>query len=212
MKIRDIKEATRGQTRWYRDPATVNWIEKHMWVTVAEAHDINYVKRHINGRELVRYIGTNEDASEIEPFDQDPCIICFHFNGDHIEECKIPKNELDFSPNMIGVRYFDTHINNPNLVVDGVGKTLIFDNCLIDSLKFASSKQLYHIHFDNCEVNCGLLSLLKVTSLKTLVPDVADKDFANACNIVTHHLRSDRNVPECQQELIEEGLQQYAKL
>lgn len=64
-------------------------------------------------------------------------------------------------------------------------------------------------------VDCGLLRLLKIPSLKRIVLNRRDdtkNKFDSAMSIVFKHFEGDREVAECQQELIEAGLQEYAKL
>lgn len=65
-------------------------------------------------------------------------------------------------------------------------------------------------------VKCGLLRLLKMPNLK-FVPyfgkDAKGEttELGKAMAIIRKHMK-EKNIPECQQELIEEGFQQYAKL
>lgn len=62
----------------------------------------------------------------------------------------------------------------------------------------------------------GVLKLLKVPNLRAII--ISDQqlneknvDFEKAIEIVQRHLQN-KNVPECQQELIEAGFEQFAKL
>lgn len=61
------------------------------------------------------------------------------------------------------------------------------------------------------EINCGLLKLLKMPELKAINVGNPDEKVEKAFKIINSHLK-DRDVPECQQELIEEGLQEFATL
>lgn len=79
----------------------------------------------------------------------------------------------------------------------------------IEDLHYLTSFSVSH----NTEFNCGLLRLLKcpvLTYVGNSGKDV-DKKLQDALDIIKKHLK-DKNIPECQQELIEEGLQEYAKL
>lgn len=63
-----------------------------------------------------------------------------------------------------------------------------------------------------CIVEGGLLRLLKLPALESVCTiSMGDPQLTDALDIVQSHLVN-RNVPECQQELIEAGLQEYAKL
>lgn len=74
---------------------------------------------------------------------------------------------------------------------------------------------LKHIQYAGYQdIHAGLLRLLKAPALVGIdVPiNTENKDLQTATKIVSSHLANGRSVPECQQELIEEGLQKYAKL
>ena len=92
------------------------------------------------------------------------------------------------------------------LVVD---KTLPITNKLSDYLKKCNK-----IVFRDIPNYIGLLSLLKIDKLKELNCSwfIQDTPFYNACQIVSKHLKKDRNIVACQEELFKNNLDEYAKL
>lgn len=64
---------------------------------------------------------------------------------------------------------------------------------------------------DTIWIKGGVLRLLKCPSLTEVKLESYDDSLENLQNIINKHLKN-KNIPECQQELIEEELQEYAKL
>jgi hypothetical protein len=58
----------------------------------------------------------------------------------------------------------------------------------------------------------GLLSVMLIEDLNKLVIDNMDSKIQQACKIINKHLQGDRSITDCQIELQDAGLSQYAKL
>lgn len=90
-----------------------------------------------------------------------------------------------------------------------------FMKCKIHSFKFPAKmfQNKTEMSFVDCQIPDGLLSLLKIENLNKLTASqFKNEKLLEALKIVTEHLQGSRDIPECQQELIEAGLQEYAKL
>lgn len=61
-------------------------------------------------------------------------------------------------------------------------------------------------------LNSGILSLLKFPNFENLFYMRTDYDFRLAAQILNAHLEEDRDMMECREEMIANGLKEYAKL
>lgn len=90
-----------------------------------------------------------------------------------------------------------------------------FKFCTFTNFKFnpVIHANLNEIYLDASDVRCGMLSVLKLPKLWNFYTNKSyDEGLWKAVQIINNQLNHGRNIPECQQELIEEGLQEYAKL
>lgn len=141
---------------------------------------------------------------------------------------KSPKQELNFPfkiEHTLAVFGIDAIYGFNEYVVKDLSfvadaKKLVFCKAIIESFKGIDKiSNLQAIGFSStCQFadDVGLLRLLKCKSLEFIEFNPGDfikanLKIADALLIVQSHLKT-KNVPECQQELIEEGLQRYAKL
>lgn len=95
--------------------------------------------------------------------------------------------------------------------------------CVLGGVNIASLKgierltKLKHITLEAANASTvatgGLLRLLKCPSLDDIFINMTyvEQRTRAALRIINKHLK-DKNIPECQQELIEEGFEEYAKL
>lgn len=122
---------------------------------------------------------------------------------------------------------FEDFTKIPNVVELGIGGSTIksWKGCS----KLTRTQHLL-ITDEYCRFRGGLLEILKMPSLRELeierFPRAGEKDENGeeyeddddnakgyaALKIIAKYVESGKNVPECQQELIEEGFQEYAKL
>ena len=61
-------------------------------------------------------------------------------------------------------------------------------------------------------IRSHMLGLIKVQNLERVYCANATGGFLEAINIICHHLNFDRNINKCKSELIEAGLEEFAKL
>lgn len=122
-------------------------------------------------------------------------IAAFEFNGAGTGQIKHIINDFTKIPNLAA---------------------LTFSACNIKSLK--GIDKLNHVRkiwLHDVKLEGGLLRLLKMPNLEmfNLTRLSTDEKTERALDILEKHINSEeRDVPECQQELIEAGLQEFAKL
>lgn len=68
------------------------------------------------------------------------------------------------------------------------------------------------IYCDNCPIESNILGLILVKSLHKFSFEDFKGDHHPVENIINSHLQGNRDVLECQEELIEKGFKEYAKL
>ena len=69
------------------------------------------------------------------------------------------------------------------------------------------------INLSGCPIKSHILGLLLIKKLNAVVINQFSSDeFKAAVKIINKHLQGDRDVIDCQQEMIEAGLKQYAQL
>ena len=68
------------------------------------------------------------------------------------------------------------------------------------------------IWFANNPITSHILGLLLIKKLKAINIDLLTDDLLEASKIINKHLSLDRDVIDCQEELISAGLKEYAKL
>lgn len=104
----------------------------------------------------------------------------------------------------------------PDDIIDTV-ELLGFNTSDIPQIsKFASRMtKLTNFQIFNCKKIPGVLALLKIPTLEEINFAIVGPDMdklRKLTEIMMRHLKGERDIPECQQELIEEGLEEYAKL
>lgn len=103
---------------------------------------------------------------------------------------------------------FDELYNLPN--VEHLG----FIRCTFNTLQFDKEDDLSgieYLNFNNCKFNCGLLGLLK-SNLKLKAINRGYDKVGKALDIVVKHMKGNRDLAECAEELIDAGFEEYAKL
>ena len=97
-------------------------------------------------------------------------------------------------------------------------KVITAIDCKIKSIKDIDKKISYceKLYLAGNPIEGGVLSLLKINGLKEIsLGDVLDRrgsDLRAVAHIIQKHLRSDRDIMDCQDELIDAGFESYAKL
>lgn len=208
MKLNELLKESDGPA--WNTPANRKWFQDH--VTVTDGGDGPAVIKEIDGDRVFDLLVNNNEGQDPLPY----WMIFFEFDGQPVTKCPIPDDEwgiiLDIDSSN-GIVYKDCVVNDPSLLclVEHDSTQLKFKRATINSLKFPANAPLSQITFgkDNT-LNCGLLSLLKITKLKYLVGNWSS-DLGKALEIVRDHLRADRDVAECMDDLIEAGLKEYAK-
>lgn len=74
------------------------------------------------------------------------------------------------------------------------------------------SNDLKDIQVFNTPIIGGLLSLLMLSEFKTLGSSLINLDFKVARNIINKHLQGDRDLLDCQEEMVQAGLKEFAKI
>lgn len=85
-------------------------------------------------------------------------------------------------------------------------------HCEIKSLKGIEKFTTMEFLSLSSEIDCGLLSALKCKSLKKLKNDYHSDEGQSAAKIVNKYLNGDRDIVACQAELIDNDLEEFAKL
>jgi hypothetical protein len=96
-----------------------------------------------------------------------------------------------------------------------VQKLIFGRNLEIKSLEGIENLKVFDIDFEVMRAErFGLLRLLKSKTLEHIKPvaKVIHPGMHDAMEIVNKHLKGDRDIAECMDELIAEGLKEYAKL
>lgn len=111
------------------------------------------------------------------------------------------------------VVYSHAHFDNSNaLFVPEKVSTVYLSNCEINSLKFPDDVKCRVLAFEDTKIKCGLLGLLKNEGIEHVEGAYeTDRDLEKALSIVDKHL-ADRNIIECQSDLIDAGFEEWAKL
>lgn len=139
-------------------------------------------------------------------------------------EFKASFNELTtlkFSPEHVGNNC--SFENNPKLKSLEFAPMYVFGNFFcnstgITSLHGISRQYLKEIHgtmfFYHCDIKNSILGLLLVKGLEGIkwdsVQSKSDRKFIQ--KLINHHLEGECDVMECQEELIQAGYKEYAKL
>lgn len=150
---------------------------------------------------------------------------------DQIFDPPMPRSWWDHSLTEVSITKTSEHKDATAVIHDFQkmpdANELVFSGAKIASFKgIETMTNLNGLDIYQCTLDCGLLRLLKCASLKKLVAtrpqyssgdggyrNVSDnKEFTKALNIVEKHLKGHRDVLECQEELIDAGLDEYAKL
>lgn len=109
------------------------------------------------------------------------------------------------------------------LVIDDFSEMFDCENlrirgCDVKSFKGVESLnklKILHLRIPDAGIDCGLLRLIKCKGLTYVNISSSRAKTESKCEhlteIINKHLET-HNVPECQQDLIEAGLQEYAKL
>lgn len=203
MKLKDLLEAK------YSLATAQKWLHVHN-------ANLDIDGRESDWADLANMLGERDD---------NPAgFICLTLDYKHkqIDACPIAAGKWDdtFSIDSIFLLngIFDDPKNLPRNEENG--NAYDFRNCTIKTLKFPANLDVLELHFaDNCKFECGLLSLLKISSLRDFTiydldgdPDKIDAKLAKAFEIVTEHFHGDKDVIACQTELIDADLDEYAKL
>lgn len=75
--------------------------------------------------------------------------------------------------------------------------------------KWADGSEIY---CDNCPIESNVLGLILIKNLEKFSFEDFKGEVHPVQNIINKHLKGSRDVLECQEELIENGYKQYAKL
>lgn len=119
---------------------------------------------------------------------------------------------------------FEAYLNNFESIIGFPEK--VFGNIDICSNRRLKSFSGIHKYLKECtgtfiipgDLESGLLGLLKVKGLREVtfswdeVSESQIPELAKACEIITNHLHSNRNIIACQEELFKNNLDQFAKL
>ena len=164
---------------------------------------LNTLKRHpkhVKGNFLCTY--KSLDSLEGAPLTVDGYFDC---GGNNLKSFK-------YSPKTIGDKacYNLNKINSIEGAPSHIGEDFLCFNNLLSSLHNIH-KQIKHIggsaDFRYNPIKSHVLGLLLIDGLITVA-----MDFKPVQNIINKHLRGERDIFACQEELIEAGLEDYAQL
>jgi len=210
MKLHEI---SKSKIAW-NSPSTKQWFKDHVILSVDQSH-MNFKK--FDGDEVYDLLVKAYNSKNNDKFSY--WKIFFNFKDKAITKCPVPDdvwlNILEEHGN--GIRYENCIIDDAkllcNLNIDFL--QIEFKRAKIKSLKLEPSSKIQQLNFSNdIKIECGLLSLLKAPKLKFIVCDNGSKeDQFVALRIVKKYVyEDDRDILECQNELIDANLDEFAIL
>lgn len=199
MKIRDLLESPFPLSDWV-ESNNIEVRDKHSAV-ISSSMD------WIDGKQLAANVASVrfEPKKASQPFEWP------------LENKQHKLNGLELGNSFSSFGYvIENFVDFPNaiyLLINGKSTTI---------KSFKGIEHLSNLHTlkisDVIDIDCGVLRILKSQALALNILNVTArateraKEYNKLSDIMNKHLFGDRNVAECQQELIEEGLQEFAKL
>lgn len=184
--------------------------------------DLAWVSSHCHAVELYAIIDDAFSAGNnlAARFEQDlvtfsvPWKLLIKFKA--TEEINVPKGVASIIQNLgidaRSILYIGGKLTDPSQIAAPDHCVFLrLEHMEIDSLKFPSSLRVKKLVIGSSELNCGLLSLLK-TNIEHVRINGTSFELAQASKIVDKHLSGDCDIAECSEELIDAGLEEYAKL
>lgn len=192
------------------NPALLHWLKEYRfdyyWSSVDDGEE------DYSAEQLYELLMTMKDAhTNLEDF-----LFWFKFNFQGKDLTKCPIDSADwmkvFGEQINQTRYSNANIKDAKLILDMAGE-LVLEKCNIESFKLDTSFFANNITLVDCNVSCGLLSVLKCKDVKDIDTRLSDIKLAKAVDILRKHIKSnDRDIIACQTEMIDAGFEEWAKL